>query len=320
MIDLIVKPTDKCNFACKFCSSNNISSGANILEIQNLLDIIDNNTNTVIINGGDPLMVDPYYYLKIVDHLDQICSPAYISITTNLWDFYMNPDKWVELFKINRVKVTTSFQYGDERILKNGEVFTEYLFRKVIDKFEKYVGYKPMFISVITKNNDIFFNKHAELAKELGVRCKINYAFKSGRQSEFYPLAKYYDKLVKLFNTELECYVKNVGEIKKVLLDKHAECPNNRLCYKNIRSISPDGIITTCGAFGDDYYNGRKILDDLEHRIYYTTALKSSCFSCKLFNICNGCFKTILDYKEVYNNNQIEEHCINIKKIFVEYI
>lgn len=320
MIDLIIKPTEVCNFSCTFCSSNNISKDSKSLSLDTLLPMINEKTNTIIVNGGDPLIMKPEYYMKIIEHLDSINSPAVISFTTNLWDFHLHPEKWVELFKHKRIKIVTSFQYGNERRISANRVFTEEIFKEVFRKFDELVGYKPTFIAVITKENEQYFNKHAELAKELDVGCKINSAFKSGRQSEFYPLAPYYEKLAALFDTDLEPYVKNVSEIRKVLNSEPTECPINRKCYEGIRSVSPDGIVTACGALGDDYYNGREITADLEHRSYYTSALKSECFACPLFNLCNGCFKTILDYKEVYNEEQIEDHCKHMKRTFKDYV
>jgi hypothetical protein len=37
-----------------------------------------------------------------------------------MWDFYINPGKWKNIFSNKRIFITTAFQYGPGRYLKNG--------------------------------------------------------------------------------------------------------------------------------------------------------------------------------------------------------
>ena len=39
--------------------------------------------------------------------------------------------------------------------------------------------------------------------------------------------------------------------------------------------------------------------------------MKKSCYGCPMFNICNGCRKTIKDYKE---KDVVEVHCQKMKQ------
>ena len=94
-MDLIIKPTEKCNFKCTFCSSTHITEDKALeLDHQYIFDFLKRypETKTIIVNGGDPLMMDPDYYWKIIEHLDTIKSEATISFTSNLWPFYKNPN------------------------------------------------------------------------------------------------------------------------------------------------------------------------------------------------------------------------------------
>ena len=45
--------------------------------------------------------------------------------------------------------------------------------------------------------------------------------------------------------------------------------------------------------------------------------LKQSCFTCPMFQICNGCRKTVKDLKE---HNLVEEHCLHMKSIAEDII
>ena len=195
-MDLIIKPTEVCNFACTFCSSTNISEDKKqILPLQYIKDFLKRfpDTRTIIVNGGDPLVIHPDYYWELIKHLDENKYQAIISFTTNLWDFYKYPEKWVEIFKRkDRVSVATSFNYGNTRRINKNKVFTEDVFWKVSDMFLEKVGYRPGFISVITEENEDTAIDNVILAKKMGVECKLNYAMASGEQSKPFLLGKIY--------------------------------------------------------------------------------------------------------------------------------
>jgi L-lysine 2,3-aminomutase len=67
-MDLIIKPTEKCNFKCTFCSSTNITDDhSSLLDLKYIYRFLKRfpETNTIIVNGGDPLMVQPEYYWEL---------------------------------------------------------------------------------------------------------------------------------------------------------------------------------------------------------------------------------------------------------------
>ena len=85
-MDLIVKPTELCNFKCSFCSSSKITFEDNTatLDLNKIFKFLKRfpDTQTIIVNGGDPLMMKPNYYWKIIEYLDKHDLPATISLTT----------------------------------------------------------------------------------------------------------------------------------------------------------------------------------------------------------------------------------------------
>jgi radical SAM protein with 4Fe4S-binding SPASM domain len=101
-------------------------------------------------------------------------------------------------------------------------------------------------------------------------------------------------------------------------------CPQSRECDGGIRTLQPSGDYYSCGAFGDDRshpidfnseMNGDKIYPlrfDLELQ-----SLKSSCYSCPMFSICNGCRKTIKDLKDY---KLVEDHCHRMKQLAPDII
>ena len=217
-IDLIIKPTVACNFKCTFCSSTYLSDDKqDELDLRYLARFFDHypKTSTIIINGGDPLMMSPDYYWKIIEMLDERnMHRTTLSFTTNLWLFYKNPDKWSPLFKHRRVGVGTSFQYGEGRLKHDLTPFTEQEFWDVSNLFLERIGYRPPFITVISKENEDTVLKTVELAKEMDVVAKINYLnasgpavqFKNitqGSENEMYVQADMYAKYIEIYEAGL---------------------------------------------------------------------------------------------------------------------
>jgi radical SAM protein with 4Fe4S-binding SPASM domain len=332
-MDLIIKPTERCNFKCTFCSSTHITEDKTAeLDHEYIFKFLKRypETQTIIVNGGDPLMMHPDYYWKIIEHLDEINSPATISFTTNLWPFYKNPEKWIDLFRHPRMGITTSFQYGGGRLKGDLSEFTEEDFWSVSNMMYERVGYRPDFIAVITEENEKDAIKNVELAKRMNVVCKLNYALSSGPPVKFknivmgqegrpYMLSKIYEIYVKIWQMGLGPWEYNTTQMMKRLSEGNTTCPQNRNCDSGIRTLQPSGDYYSCGAFGDDNLysidfekemNGQKIFP-LKFQPELQS-LKQSCFTCPMFEICNGCKKTIKDLKDY---NMVEDHCFRMKKI-----
>jgi radical SAM protein with 4Fe4S-binding SPASM domain len=321
-MDLIIKPTEACNFKCTFCSSTKIDPNkAGLLDHDYIFRFLKRypNTNTIIVNGGDPLMVEPEYYWKIIKFLDEHDMPATISFTSNLWPFYVKPDKWVELFNHPRMGIATSFQYGTGRLKGDFTVFTESDFWKVSDKMLELCGYRPEFIAVIDDLNEHTIIKTVELAKKMDVVCKVNYAMASGEQGYTYRLSKIYKGYLDIYEAGLADWEYNTQQMIRRLQSDTTTCPQNRQCDEGIRAFNPGGDYYSCGSLGDD--KDYPIDFEYEMKGGFATPLqdapelasmKQSCFTCPMFRICNGCRKTVRDHKR---EGQVEDHCFQMKQL-----
>jgi radical SAM protein with 4Fe4S-binding SPASM domain len=337
-MDLIIKPTEKCNFKCTFCSSTYITDDKTaLLDLDYIFQFLQRypETNTIIVNGGDPLMVEPEYYWEIIKYLDEHNLQSTISFTTNLWPFYKNPDKWVNLFRHERMGITTSFQYGGGRLKGDLTEFSEEDFWNVSNKMLELIGYRPDFIAVITDENEHLALKNVYLAKEMGVVCKLNYAFSSGPPVKFknitmgqygkpYILADMYKIYVEIWKLGLTEWEYNTAQMVKRLKGLSTTCPQNRSCDDGIRVLQPSGDYYSCGAFGDDReypidfkteMQGKKIFPI--KNIQELQSLKQSCYTCPMFEICNGCKKTIKDLK---THGLVEYHCSTMKTLAKDII
>lgn len=332
-MDLIIKPTERCNFKCTFCSSTHITDDKSMeLDLEYIYSFLKRfpETNTIIVNGGDPLMMDPQYYWDLIEHLDKINSHCSISFTSNLWPFLKNPNKWKELFNHPRMGVTTSFQYGGGRLKGDLSEFTEEDFWKCSNAMLEHCGYRPDFISVITEENEHDAIKNVELAKRMGVECKLNYAMSSGPPVKFkgivmgqegkpYMLAKIYQLYVKVWQAGLTEWEFNTKQMVKRLRGEGTCCPQNRNCDSGIRTLQPSGDYYSCGAFGDDRSYPINFQKEMEGEKQFPIkfepelqTLKQSCYACPMFDICNGCRKTIKDLKDY---GMVESHCKSMKAL-----
>jgi len=327
-MDLIVKPTELCNFKCTFCSSSKITENDNTaqLDLLKIFRFLDRypDTQTIIVNGGDPLMMDPKYYMDIIEFLDKNNYPASISLTTNLWPFYKKPEKWLEVFQNPRVGIATSFQYGGGRLKGDFTEFTEEDFWKCSDAVLKYCGYRPGFIAVIVEENEDTVIKTVELAKKMDVVCKVNYAMASGEQSAPYVKGKMYKGYVDIWKAGLADWEHNTQAMMVKLKGHSTTCPVNRDCDAGIRTLQPEGDYYSCGAFGDDMDKAIDFEREMAGEFFtplredlHLNNLKQSCFTCPMFQICNGCRKTVKDLKE---HNLVEEHCLHMKSIAEDII
>jgi len=323
-MDLIIKPTEVCNFKCTFCSSTAIDpDNAGLLDLDYIFRFLKRypDTNTIIVNGGDPLMVDPQYYWKIIEFLDEHDMPATISFTSNLWPFYVKPEKWLDLFRHPRMGITTSFQYGGGRLKGDYSDFSEEDFWKVSDKMLELVGYRPDFISVIVDENEDRAIDNVLLAKKMGVECKLNYAMASGVQGSTFRLSKIYKIYVEIYERGLTEWEYNTKQMVRNLRDRGCSttCPQNRSCDTGIRAFNPGGDYYSCGSFADDMDYPIDFEEEMSGGFVTPLqqdpniqSMKMACFTCPMFQICNGCKKTIRDMKR---EGIVEDHCRQMKTL-----
>lgn len=327
-MELIIKPTEVCNFKCTFCSSTQISQDHYmVLDLEKIFDFLRRfpKTNTIIVNGGDPLMVRPNYYWRLIDFLDENDLPSTLSFTSNLWAFYKNPQKWWPILKHERVGVTTSFNYGDTRRITEDRVFTEKDFWNVSDLMFQYVGYRPDFISVITEENEDTALANVYLARDMDVECKLNYAMASGDQGIPYQLSKIYALYLEVYKQGLMPWEYNTKQMVHRLRDGRTTCPQARNCDSYIRALNPGGDYYTCGSLADDGTHSIDYNQEVYEGMFFTPlqddadmwCLKQECLTCPMFQICNGCRKTVKDMKE---HNMVESHCKLMKTLAPEIL
>lgn len=294
-MQVIIRPTNRCNFNCTFCSAGLMDK-----EVQHPIDghvpkeildfLVKIKPSSLIITGGDPLMVPPDYYYELHGKIG-----VPIGATTNLKDFYLYPEKWTKLFNESWFNVTTSFNYGNTRLWDPNTIYSEEMFLKVMNKYSKYVNKKlPMFIAVIDKNNEDTIFDLVYLAKKLDTITKINGAVKCGKQETQFPryrLYKYYTDIIDL----------GLGDYEDTCRTRAQDFCNkniNRLCISTIRCIylGTDGKLHV-GTCDEQLSMKHELSEDkwFPDQLYTESINQLDCINpkecsyCELFSLCNGC-------------------------------
>lgn len=315
-MEVIIKPTGRCNFACEFCSAGMMDtyvkhpSDNNIQK--SIIDFLNNTKDLsgIIITGGDPMMVDPSYYYKLHEKF-----PVPISITSNLKDFYLNPDKWTPILREPWFKSCTSFNYGTTRRWDKDTPYTEEMFLKVMNKWKEYVGIPyPIFLAVIDENNEDMVMKHIELAKMLGTKVKLNGAIKCGRATKSYPRYKMFQFYIDIIDKGLDKYEIYCSD------RRNSRCPRNinLTCISTIRCIYEDlqGKIHV-GRCDEQTSLGIEMTEEewFPNEVYHENIDPNDfinpekCPYCELCRLCNGCKTNRMVSKE------FPEYCDEMKKL-----
>ena len=309
-MELIIKPTGRCNFNCKFCSAHDLDilHPSNNCVHDKIKDLIYRiKPNRLIVTGGEPLMVNPEYYYNLHE-----ISECEISITSNLKDFYINTDKWIDLFNENWFAVVTSFNYGNSRLWDKNTNYSEEMFINVVNKFNSVVNKKlNCFIAVIDYDNEDRVMDHVLLAKKLGMKVRINNALGIGLQDITYPRYKMYRHYIDIIDAgyasyEINCYERFVSK-----------CPRNInfSCYENIRCTYVDNNGNLHVGMCDEQLSlGLELNDDeiLKAKTladHHKEFINENCIYCNLFRICNGC-KT-----NRYLSSKDDKYCEEMKKL-----
>lgn len=291
---LIIKPTGLCNFDCKFCSAHGLdiyhpSDGKVPDTIKQLVEDLD--PHMIVVTGGEPLMVNPDYYYELHD-----ITNCKISMTSNMKDFYDNPNKWALLFKEEWFGLATSFNYGETRMWDRNTVYTEDMFIKVMDKYREYVSEQlPMFLAVIDWGNEDKVIDHVLLAKRLGTQVKLNNAVGVGRQSKTYPRYKMFQHYLKIIDMGLSKYEAYCSGRD---ID---ECPRNvnhfcstaiRCCYMDNNGKLHVGICDEQLSLGHEIPKELIVPDSknpVTEIVNVEDMISPECMYCELYSLCNSC-------------------------------
>lgn len=293
-MELIIKATHVCNFACTFCSAAKLQLKKVHCVPNQIVKVIKTlNPDGLIITGGDPLCVDRRYYEDLLS-----LGEWPISITTNLKAYYLNRSYWKPILSNPRISVATSFQYGNERLWDADTVFDENMFLNVMHAFKNDFNYVPPFIAVITPDNIDRAIDHVYLAKRLGTKVKLNGVVPVGKSTKAVPLYKMIDIWDRVSKLKLQDYVMWDPQFTS----GGCNWNTNHMCKSCIRSCWVDQHDQLHYGFCETLLEGvcqhPPVEIPVDNKRPQPIAIVPSiqeyhshdCLGCELCDLCNGCY------------------------------
>lgn len=282
---MIVRVTSKCNFKCDFCSASMLQG--NSLSVDAILSAVRKyNPSAITFEGGDPLVMPPQFYERLFRELLQYNPSIELAMTTNLWNWYKNPEKWGVLNDYD-VQVCTSFQYGNKRKITDSRPYTEDIFLDVVEKWKALMRKRLSFISVIDYDNADSVMKTVKLAKRLKMFCKLNACFVSGRAKESYPWDLMLGHYADIVESGLAYWEDNSYQIAQLMLrsTNALTCPILPDCERCFIVLNPDGSVKNCSTAVDSNGGDSNVV-----RFYPKTPIVTpECLTCEWFRYCNSC-------------------------------
>jgi uncharacterized protein len=110
MIEIIIKPTTRCNLSCLYCNLENISNvNITINTIKKFFAIIVERYPEEIVNirwhGGEPLLMGLEFFNNVIDYQNELSTHFENEISTNVTLLNM---QWIDFFKKNHFAIFTS--------------------------------------------------------------------------------------------------------------------------------------------------------------------------------------------------------------------
>lgn len=275
-ITILLKPTEECNFRCKYCYHSDTGFVKGRMTIQMFEEIIKKTTVcydniNITFHGGEPLLMGYDFYQQALSIIDKNKLPGQswrLAIQTN--GFLLN-EEYCELFK--KYDVSPSISFDGPKELNSLRNRTEEVTNNIVQLRKK--GYKINLLGVITKRNIYHLRQFYEFAKSLGCPCKLNPVFKSGSAKEINDLLitpdDYIESLIDLLpiwlvDKDMDSHFDPLTSLTYMaLLKKHAPICENCGCLSKWIAISYDGTLYPCSrSYPQEYQLGNiKDLDNL---------------------------------------------------------
>ena len=321
---IILRTTNNCNLACKYCydkENGHHPEASDRMFLENINHIVDyiqkirintNDATKVILHGGEPLLISATTYNIFFRALTEKIGKIALSVQTN---GTLLSEEIIELFKKYNVSIGISLDGSDEfqnanRVYKNNTNS----FKKVFETIKLLNNTKTKFgiIMTVTKNNIGHERDIYNFILDNHIYCSIRPAFPTYNG----------DNETIMTNQEYENFFKNLFDIwyhdnsKKVrlrqILDIYDEfikvidakkyrcsCSNSKNCFGNFLSLDINGDVYSCNRtyhlseFFLGNLNETSIKDILKKcqelkRDREQYIKKSECINCKLYRFCYG--------------------------------
>lgn len=317
-LNIIWKPTEGCNLACKYCyvgeapkeitpvekMQDGILKWAQYIGKEGMLDIT--------MHGGEPMVCGSGYYQKLMPYIESLRSEGYridVGMQSNGTLF---TDESLNYLLEHKVHLGLSLDgteatNGRTRVYANGRNSYE----KIISTIQKLKAKKGQVgvICVVSKANIDELAGMYEHLKGIGITSiSFNPLFPSGTAEHNSCLHisgdEWNEKMAGFFNYwwNDENKLKGVrpfdGIIKAVLTGSDTICSSKETCQGSFISVRPNGDVHPCGRFREEETRYGNIFADaidtiMQHPLRQELLCRAEkmdegCKACNYRQICNG--------------------------------
>lgn len=340
-ITVLVRPTEECNFRCKYCYHADTQYQAGKMSIQLFEEIVSKisscyNSVHLTFHGGEPLLMGYNFYekaLEIIKNYSQDGTQWDLGLQTN--GYFLN-EKFCELFDANNCGISVSFD--GPGILNHLRDKTEKVTENIINLRNK--GFKISLLGVVTKQNVNYLQDFYDFAKQYSFPCKLNPVIESGGavgHEDFLITSEEYingiKKLIPFFlkdDTLDSFFVPFTSMVYSAITNKHAPICENVGCLHKWLAITHDGFIYPCSrSYPKEYCLGHisefseleKAFDteNFAHLIKGAIERRNYCKSnCDYYHLCQGgCNNDSILYGDITRPANIK---CTILKTLIPYI
>ena len=320
-MNVIVKVTNACNFACNYCSvgETQIDQAINMETIKKMVDGLPELLNkigdkdiSILWHGGEPLLMPIKFYREAMDYAKEHLSGFNLSFKMQS-NGYLIDEKWLELFSEYKVNVGISLDGYQElhdanRCTKNGEPTFAVVMQKIA--LLRQANIHPGVLMVLNTSDSINFDKLFSFIRDHELSCKIHAVYPCGRaqlRQDIAPIYQSYINMMKnLFRKMMECeadvYIDPLTDMLEAIITDRCmgECSYAGSCGVDFVCLFEDGGISFCGRnandFGLSYGNIRtKSLCELYYsdnaeriRSRQKKLRETVCAGCDDYELCRG--------------------------------
>lgn len=350
---VIFRTTDTCNLDCIYCyDKNNRDTKVNVNQqvIEKIDDIVKyfekifinkDKSCSIIFHGGEPLMLSPNTYEKLLNKIK--FKNLKLSIQTN--GTLIN-EEYIKIFKKYNINVGISLDGCDEeqnycRIYKDGRNSFEQVMKNIqllkdneikfgiiMTISKKHIGKEKMIYEFIAN-------------KQLNINIRPAFPTKNNNNNNIMSEEEYAEFFKNMFDIwyndqEKKVKLKQIREIYDafaLMLDgKYCSglCTNAKSCFGKFISLDINGDIYTCNrTYGNQRFKignlNKQTMDEIlekskefsKNRV--NKLEKSKCFDCELYKHCyGGCPANAYNMYEDYTKS--EDFFCEAKKEIYAYI
>ncbi len=313
-VSVIVKPTNRCNLACKYCYAE--SGEGEMMSYETLENMISKLQRTYdgieyIWHGGEPLLMGIDFYEKVIEiEKREKSSNQWIINTVQTNGTLMNQE-WIDFFKKNDFTIGLSLD-GPEEVNNLTRIYPDGsgTFRCIMNSIELMKKNDMRFgaICILTGKNIDSIEEIYSFFKQENIGVKFNPVYLDGRANKHKDLElspkKYGLELIKLFNRWfLEDEFVSVSQfedfVSMILSNSPVGCSFHDTCQDTFVSVDDKGDVYPCGRFAGnkEFKYGNINVDSLENLMEHNPKRNSfidrnvyECKDCEFFDKCHsGC-------------------------------